>query len=184
MDEVWNILAWAIPSGFLSSVATWLITRRKQNNDFLSELQSSINLLSSENKKILAENIQLRRENVDLKANQEELLQRIDRLTGEVARLRKAIGKHTTRNDDTHASDVRGSAAGGVLGEQEDTQQQNTGAGRHGIARLRGRRGRRPADEHPDTESLENARADDTLGAGGADTGPDSFGESDGGEPP
>ena len=68
MDEVWNILAWAIPSGFLSSVATWLITRRKQNNDFLSELQSSINLLSSENKKILAENIQLRRENVDLKA--------------------------------------------------------------------------------------------------------------------
>ncbi len=58
--------------GFLGSVFTWIFSRRKQNNDFLKELQSSINLLSGENKKILEENIQLRRENIDLKANQEE----------------------------------------------------------------------------------------------------------------
>ena len=36
----------------------------------LSQLQASINMLSSENRKILDENIQLRRENADLKANQ------------------------------------------------------------------------------------------------------------------
>ena len=76
-----QILAFALPGGFLGSVFTWIFSRRKQNNDFLKELQSSINLLSGENKKILEENIQLRRENIDLKANQEEMLVRIDRLT-------------------------------------------------------------------------------------------------------
>ena len=81
-----QILAFALPGGFLGSVFTWIFSRRKQNNDFLKELQSSINLLSGENKKILEENIQLRRENIDLKANQEEMLVRIDRLTKEVER--------------------------------------------------------------------------------------------------
>lgn len=94
MDSIWmQILAFALPGGFLGSVFTWIFSRRKQNNDFLKELQSSINLLSGENKKILEENIQLRRENIDLKANQEEMLVRIDRLTKEVERLRKTIGK-------------------------------------------------------------------------------------------
>ena len=51
-----QILAFALPGGFLGSVFTWIFSRRKQNNDFLKELQSSINLLSGENKKILEEN--------------------------------------------------------------------------------------------------------------------------------
>ena len=59
MDSIWmQILAFALPGGFLGSVFTWIFSRRKQNNDFLKELQSSINLLSGENKKILEENIQ------------------------------------------------------------------------------------------------------------------------------
>ena len=37
----------------MGSPFTWIFSRRKQNNDFLVELQSSINLLSGENKKIL-----------------------------------------------------------------------------------------------------------------------------------
>ena len=54
MDSIWmQILAFALPGGFLGSVFTWIFSRRKQNNDFLKELQSSINLLSGENKKIL-----------------------------------------------------------------------------------------------------------------------------------
>ena len=96
-----QILAFALPGGFLGSVFTWIFSRRKQNNDFLKELQSSINLLSGENKKILEENIQLRRENIDLKANQEEMLVRIDRLTKEVERLRKTIGKRNSYEDKT-----------------------------------------------------------------------------------
>lgn len=102
MDSIWmQILAFALPGGFLGSVFTWIFSRRKQNNDFLKELQSSINLLSGENKKILEENIQLRRENIDLKANQEEMLVRIDRLTKEVERLRKTIGKRNSYEDKT-----------------------------------------------------------------------------------
>ena len=80
MDNFWmQILAFALPGGFLGSVFTWIFSRRKRNNDFLRELQDSINLLSNENKEILKENVLLRRENVDLKANQEEMLVRIDR---------------------------------------------------------------------------------------------------------
>ena len=95
MDSIWmQILAFALPGGFLGSVFTWIFSRRK-------ELQSSINLLSGENKKILEENIQLRRENIDLKANQEEMLVRIDRLTKEVERLRKTIGKRNSYEDKT-----------------------------------------------------------------------------------
>lgn len=102
MDSIWmQLLTFALPGGFLGSVFTWIFSRRKQNNDFLKELQSSINLLSGENKKILEENIQLRRENIDLKANQEEMLVRIDRLTKEVERLRRTIGKRTSHEDNT-----------------------------------------------------------------------------------
>lgn len=65
----------------------------------LSQLQASINMLSSENRKILDENIQLRRENADLKANQEEMIQKLSRLTKEVERLRKVINKQTGNDE-------------------------------------------------------------------------------------
>ena len=51
MDNFWmQILAFALPGGFLGSVFTWIFSRRKRNNDFLRELQDSINLLSNEDK--------------------------------------------------------------------------------------------------------------------------------------
>ncbi len=72
MDGLMDFLMFALPGGFIGSIFTMC---RKQNNDMLSQLQASINMLSSENRKILDENIQLRRENADLKANQEEMIQ-------------------------------------------------------------------------------------------------------------
>lgn len=131
MDSIWmQILAFALPGGFLGSVFTWIFSRRKQNNDFLKELQSSINLLSGENKKILEENIQLRRENIDLKANQEEMLVRIDRLTKEVERLRKTIGKRNSYEDKTLFAAIH-PAAGKLHCDEEapldrDTEQTDT----------------------------------------------------------
>ena len=94
-----DFLMFALPGGFIGSIFTWFVGRRKQNNDMLSQLQASINMLSSENRKILDENIQLRRENADLKANQEEMIQKLSRLTKEVERLRKVINKQTGNDE-------------------------------------------------------------------------------------
>ena len=130
MDSIWmQILAFALPGGFLGSVFTWIFSRRKQNNDFLKELQSSINLLSGENKKILEENIQLRRENIDLKANQEEMLVRIDRLTKEVERLRKTIGKRNSYEDKTLFAALH--PAAGALPERAAAVEQHGGLLQH-----------------------------------------------------
>ncbi len=99
MDGLMDFLMFALPGGFIGSIFTWFVGRRKQNNDMLSQLQASINMLSSENRKILDENIQLRRENADLKANQEEMIQKLSRLTKEVERLRKVINKQTGNDE-------------------------------------------------------------------------------------
>jgi len=53
----------------------WLAGRRKQKNDFLAEMQSSIDLLSEKNKLFVGEMVQLREENL--------------KLCGEVAMLRE-----------------------------------------------------------------------------------------------
>lgn len=105
MDTLMNFLMFALPGGFVGSIFTWLFGRRKRDNDMLSQLQASINLLSEENRKILSENVQLRRENADLKSNQEEMILKLARLTKEVERLRKVISKQTV-NDEKQNSGV------------------------------------------------------------------------------
>lgn len=99
MDTLINFLMFALPGGFVGSIFTWLFGRRKRDNDMLSQLQASINLLSEENRKILSENVQLRRENADLKSNQEEMILKLARLTKEVERLRKVISKQTVNDE-------------------------------------------------------------------------------------
>lgn len=95
MESLLNFLMFALPGGFIGSVFTWLVGRREHNNDMLSKLQASINMLSEENRKILAENVQLRRENAELQANQEEILRKQRALLKEVESLRNEITKLT-----------------------------------------------------------------------------------------
>lgn len=99
MDSLMDFLQWALPTGFLSSLVTWIVSRRKQNNDMLSQLQASINMLSTENRKILDENIILRRENAELKVNQEETNMRIAQLVKEVERLRKLLTRRQAKDE-------------------------------------------------------------------------------------
>ena len=101
MDILLNFLMYSLPGGFLGSVFTWLVGRREHNNDMLSKLQASINMLSEENRKILAENVQLRKENAGLQANQEEILQKQRALLREVDLLRGEIIKLTKKNNET-----------------------------------------------------------------------------------
>lgn len=57
----------------VTAVAGWMVGRRKQKNDFLNDQQSSINLLSDENKKLLEEIVKLRTENASLRSEVAEL---------------------------------------------------------------------------------------------------------------
>ena len=179
MDSIWmQILAFALPGGFLGSVFTWIFSRRKQNNDFLKELQSSINLLSGENKKILEENIQLRRENIDLKANQEEMLVRIDRLTKEVERLRKTIGKRNSYEDKTLFAAIH-PAAGKLHCDEEAPLDRDAEQYGYRVAHAARRTKRRRANR---TSGNELSIGGDLSAAG--DSASDSSGDGDGGEPP
>ena len=184
MDSIWmQLLTFALPGGFLGGVFTWIFSRRKQNNDFLKELQSSINLLSGENKKILEENIQLRRENIDLKANQEEMLVRIDRLTKEVERLRKTIGKRTLYEDNTLFSAARRTSV--ELHTDEELGLDRKGyPGRQYSARASPRTKRRRKDD----SSIDDLAIGRDLGTAGttcgSDSSEDSFCDCNGGEPP
>jgi hypothetical protein len=56
-----NMLDYIIPFAIssITGVVGWLVGRTKQKNDFLADLQSSINLLSEENKKLLERVVKL-----------------------------------------------------------------------------------------------------------------------------
>lgn len=92
---------WTAVIGYVFSavtgVAGWLVGRRKQANDFLSDLQGSINMLTEENAKLLKELIAVRRENATLMTNQEEMKIEIEALRKENEALRQEIGELNNR---------------------------------------------------------------------------------------
>jgi len=86
-----ELLAFALPSGFLGAAVSWAVGRRKRNNDFLAEMQRSIDLLSEKYNQVLQENVSLRQEKAEWQVTQRVLLAKVDRLTREVANLRKNL---------------------------------------------------------------------------------------------
>ncbi|WP_018359336.1 hypothetical protein [Porphyromonas levii] len=77
--------------GLIGTPIAWLAGRKKANNDFLADLQSSIDLLSERNKDLLAEVVELRVENSTLQANQETLMQQLDALKEESEAMRELL---------------------------------------------------------------------------------------------
>ena len=76
----------------------WLVGSRKRKNDFQKDLQASIDLLSSENRKLLAditavnsEIVAVRKENEELKASVDRLCTENSQLKDEVRQLREQI---------------------------------------------------------------------------------------------
>lgn len=81
-----------------TAVIGWLVGSRKRKNDFLKDLQASIDLLSSENRKLLAditavntEIVAVRKENEELKASVDRLCTENSQLKDEVRQLREQI---------------------------------------------------------------------------------------------
>ncbi len=82
----------------VSATVGWIVGSRKRRNDFLKDFQASIDLLSSENRRLLvditavnAEIVAVRRENEELKASVDRLCAENSQLQEEVRQLREQI---------------------------------------------------------------------------------------------
>lgn len=68
-----ELLITAIGSGSLSGIITWLFSKRKRNNDFLAELQGSIDILSKNYTETLNKLVEVQRLYAELKGSFDEL---------------------------------------------------------------------------------------------------------------
>ena len=82
----------------VTAAAGWLAGKRKRRNDFLKNMQESIDILSMENKRLIEdlttvnrEVVALRRENGELKTSVDQLCKENAQLKTEVQDLRKQI---------------------------------------------------------------------------------------------
>ncbi len=96
-NETLSFVGTYIVPAFTAAIG-WLVGTRKRNNDFLQDLQSSIDLLSSENKKLLeditavnTEIVAVRKENEELKAAVEKLCKENSLLKEEVKQLKDKL---------------------------------------------------------------------------------------------
>ncbi len=96
MEALTFIGTYIIP--LFTATIGWIVGSRKRKNDFLKDLQASINLLSAENKRLLeeitnanAEIVAVRKENEELKASVDMLCTENSQLKDEVRQLREQI---------------------------------------------------------------------------------------------
>jgi len=89
-----DIVNMALPA--VAGVAGWLAGRRKQRNDFLSEMQSSIDLLSEKNKLFVGEMVQLREENLKLRGEVAMLREENRALRVEIEALNKNLASFSS----------------------------------------------------------------------------------------
>lgn len=77
----------------VTGVAAFFVGRRRRNNDFLAELQKSIDALSKDNAELIKGTIALNKELVQLKQQNAELQGKVDSLRRENAELKAEIGE-------------------------------------------------------------------------------------------
>lgn len=84
----------------LSVIVGWFIGRRKRNNDFISELQHSIDLLSEKYTNTLNQLISVKQQNAELIINQNSMALDMKELRAENAGLKKEIEELTLKLQD------------------------------------------------------------------------------------
>ena len=92
--EITTILGYIFSA--VTGVAGWFVGTRKRNNDFLGEMQESINKLATENKKLMAELLEVRRQNLDLQMKINELLGENKTLNDQIQQLNKNLSNVKT----------------------------------------------------------------------------------------
>ena len=98
METLTFIGTYIIP--LFTAAIDWIVGSRKRKNDFLKNLQAFIDLLSSENRKLIAditkvnsEIVAVRKENEELKASVDRLCTENSQLKDEVRQLREQVAK-------------------------------------------------------------------------------------------
>lgn len=89
MEALTFIGTYIIP--LFTATIGWLVGSRKRKNDFLKDLQASIDLLSSENRKLLADITAVNSEIVAVRKENEELKASVDRLCAENSQLQEEV---------------------------------------------------------------------------------------------
>ncbi|MBR4801427.1 MAG: hypothetical protein IK041_01305 [Bacteroidales bacterium] len=83
----------------ITGLAGFFAGKRKRDNDFLSDLQSSINALSKDNAELIKKTIELNKEVVSLRKENAELKEDVGALRKENAELKKEIGELKSQLD-------------------------------------------------------------------------------------
>ena len=89
------ILSYILP--VFTGLSGWLAGKRKRNNDFIGDLQSSIDLLSDKYSKTLNELIAMKEQNAKLLMGQATMAIEITALRGENASLKKEVEELTLK---------------------------------------------------------------------------------------
>lgn len=77
----------------LSAMAGWFVGRRKRKNDFLVDLQKSIDLLSAKNKELVEQLMAMQDTIVHMRRENTELKEQVQALRKENAELSEEVGK-------------------------------------------------------------------------------------------
>ena len=171
MDFLQDFLMFALPGGFLGSVVTWFASRRQRNNDFLAELQKSIDLLTEKYTKVLEENIILKADNAKLLANQAVMEQKIDTLTATVEELKIQLKSSTNdKQNKRRASPAAGSQPSADLvrnGQEGGRKYRGKRSAGHGTGGRTGRVSRLNGTGVPGEDGASGDSGFDGLSQGG-----------------
>lgn len=83
----------ALGSSSITGVVTWIFSKKKRDNDFLSDLQNSINILTQNYTGTLNKLVEVQRQNAELLAGQASMQQEIDKLKKENCKLIEKINE-------------------------------------------------------------------------------------------
>lgn len=93
--DIYQLLTVLLP--IVSSVVTWYVARKKRNNDFLADLQRSIDLLSGKYNEALEELVAVKEQNSKLLIAQQEMKFQIAELKRENGVLKGTIDELNKR---------------------------------------------------------------------------------------
>jgi len=86
--DVINVLTTGV-----AGVVGWVVGRKKQKNDFLGELQQSINMLAEENKQQMSEIIKLRKEVIVLREENYKFSEIVKKMNLKLENVKTVTGK-------------------------------------------------------------------------------------------
>lgn len=96
VDVILRVLNVLLPVA--TGIAGWLVGRRRRDNNFLGDLQGSVNMLTEKNSDLVEQVIKLRDQIVDLRTENLELRKRQEVLIAENGALKQEVSRLKEEN--------------------------------------------------------------------------------------